>query len=101
MVNTTKQKLWEERVQSFLSSGLSRRAWCSGQGIPEHQLNYWLRKLQPREVKSNAQHWVGLDSGSLSDTGVSLQVGDVRLAIKRGFDHQVLVDVIRALIAAC
>jgi hypothetical protein len=36
--NKAKQQLWDERIKTFLASGLSQRAWCQKQGLPEHQL---------------------------------------------------------------
>lgn len=97
---TDKRALWQERIQAFQYSGLSRRAWCLEQNLPEHQLGYWIRKLQPKEEMSN-QRWVGIEPSSLSETGVSIQVGDVVLDVKRGFDHQFLADVVRTLITIC
>ncbi len=101
MVNNAKQKLWEERVQAFLASGLSRRAWCLEQDIPEHQMGYWVRKLRTKPAEVESKRWVGMQTASLGDTGISIQIGDVVLAVKQGFDHQVLVDVVRALMTVC
>ena len=101
MANKAKQELWEERIRSFLASGLSRRAWCQEQNLPEHQLGYWVRKLQPQEIEFGSNRWVAVESGCFSDTGVSIQIGDVVLTIKRGVDHQVLADVVRALMTVC
>lgn len=102
METKTKREIWEERVQRFQDSGLSRRAWCLEHDIPEHQMGYWVRKLRPEpSVEPNGQRWVGLGASSLNGTGVSIQVGDVTLTVKHGFNHQVLVDVVRALMTVC
>lgn len=101
-MSKTKQELWEERVQSFLVSGLSRRAWCLEQNIPEHQLGYWLRKLESNmPAESESKRWVRMQTTPLGDSGITIQIGDVVLSVKQGFDHQVLVDVVRALTAVC
>lgn len=103
MARETKQELWKERIQAFRASGLTRKAWCQEQEIPEHQLHYWLNKIKRLDtIAEPAPHrWVGLDKASLDDTGVTIQVGELSLAVKRGFDHQVLADVIRAVLTAC
>jgi len=99
----TKQELWKDRIRAFQSSGLTRRAWCQEHGIPEHQLHYWLNRFKTLDTiaEPTSNRWVGLDKASLDDTGVMIQVGELALAVKRGFDHQVLVDVLRALLTVC
>ena len=79
LANRAKQELWEERVQSFFASGLSHKAWCQEHNLPEHQLGYWLRKLQPDKIEAGSNRWVAVESNCFSDTGVSLQIGDVVL----------------------
>lgn len=99
----TKQELWKERIQAFRDSGLTRRAWCREQGIPEHQLHYWLNRIKnlDKAAEPATNRWVGLEKASLDDTGITIQVGELSLAVKRGFDHHVLVDVIRTLLKVC
>ncbi len=103
MTNTERQKLWEERVEACLASGLTRRAWCLEHDFSEQQMGYWVRKLKPtKPVKDpDTERWVGLETSSLGDTGVSIQIGHVTLAVKRGFDHKVLIEVVRTLITVC
>lgn len=99
----TKQKLWEERITSFRASGLTRKAWCQEQQIPESQLHYWLGKFKrlSEGTPPTPDRWIGLEPASLGDTGISIQVGEISLAVKRGFDRQVLSDVIRAILTVC
>jgi len=99
-MHKAKKVLWEERILALEASGLSRRAWSKEQGIPEHQVNYWVHKLRP-ESAATGKRWVALLSPSCSDTGISIQIGDVTVAIERGFDHRVLVEVIQALTVLC
>lgn len=67
MANRAKKELWEERVQSFFASGLSRKAWCQEHNLPEHQLGYWLSKLQPDKIESGSNRWVAVESNCFSD----------------------------------
>jgi hypothetical protein len=42
--------LWEERIASWRSSGLSRRAWCLRHGVSVQTFGYWCRRLSSREA---------------------------------------------------
>lgn len=43
----SKTDLWQEKIHSFLESGLSRKDWCLQNDIPQSTLGYWIRKFQP------------------------------------------------------
>lgn len=64
-------------------------------------MGYWTRKLQLKSAEPETRRWVGLETAAQGDTGVSIQVGDVTLVVRRDFDHTVLVDVVRALLTVC
>jgi len=104
MANQEKQVLWNERIEAFLASGLSQRAWCQEQELPLHQLNYWLRKHRTNPEHPSACRWVSMESvrpSSSSVSGISLRVGHISLDIEPGFDQQTLVDVLHSLMALC
>ena len=42
--------LWERRVASWRSTGLSQRAWCLRHGISPQTFGYWCRRLSSRDV---------------------------------------------------
>ncbi|NMB11772.1 MAG: helix-turn-helix domain-containing protein [Firmicutes bacterium] len=100
-----KRTLWEERVTAFKASGQSVRRWCSEQGLPEHQLRYWLQRILPEVEHAKqvrASRWVAIDTSQQSiSSGISLRIGAVVLEVQRGFDQQVLVDVLRSLMDIC
>lgn len=100
-MNQAKRALWEERILAFEASGLSRKAWSKEQGIPEHQVYYWVNKLRPRSAMPEDLRWVALPSVSSNDTGISIQIGNLYVSVERGFDHQVLVEVIQTLTTIC
>ncbi|MGI6567348.1 MAG: IS66 family insertion sequence element accessory protein TnpA [Limnochordia bacterium] len=39
-----RRELWAERIEAFLSSGLSQRAWCREHGLRPNQL--WILAAQ-------------------------------------------------------
>jgi hypothetical protein len=50
MSKQTKMALWEKRVGSWRSSGLSQRAWCLRHGISPQTFGYWCRSLSSRDA---------------------------------------------------
>lgn len=101
IVNSDKQAMWNERIEEFLTSGQSRRAWCQANGMSAQQLGYWLRKSQSSEERSASDRWVSMEATSSASSGITLRIGDVTLDVERGFDPRVLTDVVLALMAIC
>lgn len=102
MADKEKQKLWDDRIQVFLTSGQSQRAWCLQQGLPEHQLRYWFAKYKTRASKNVSEHWVAMETSTSSNgSGVSLRIGNTVLEIEQGFNNQVLEDVLHVLMSLC
>lgn len=44
-MNSEREKIWQERVVQWRSSGLSQRAFAIKHGIPIRQVGYWVRRL--------------------------------------------------------
>jgi len=99
MASEDKRKLWEERIDDFLVSGQTQKAWCQDQGCSVYQLQYWLRKLGVSRAEARRRRWVSLQTRSGS--GISLRVGHVVLEVEQGFDPEVLTDVVRLLSGIC
>lgn len=95
------RELWAERVVAFLASGLSQRAWCREHGLKQERLSYWLRKFRAEASAKPNGRWLQLDSLAPSASGVSLRIGGLTLEVQRGFDPQVLADVISSLMNLC
>ena len=100
-----KRALWTERVALFQSSGQSVAAGSTDQDVAEHQLRYWLRKTianQSQASPSKTSQWVALNpSEQQVSSGISMRIGSVRLDIERGFDPQVLTELVRTLTGSC
>lgn len=96
-----KQRLWDERIEDFLSSGQTQKAWCEDYGIPGNQLSYWLRKHRSKNDERSTNRWVSLPTSQTTCSGVSLRLGKAVLEVEPGFDEQTLAALLRALMAAC
>ena len=95
------RELWAERIEDFRASGLSQRAWCRKHGLRPNQLWYWLRKFETETNQPQNGIWIQLDSLAPTGSGVVLRIGNVALEVQRGFDPQVLTEVIRSLLNVC
>ncbi|MBU5593903.1 IS66 family insertion sequence element accessory protein TnpB [Amphibacillus sp. MSJ-3] len=45
MNKSTKRIEWEARIEDWRASGLSKAKWCRDNGFKEHQMYYWLQKI--------------------------------------------------------
>ncbi len=45
MADTERELLWRERIAQLQASGLSQRAYALEQGLSEHQVSYWVRRI--------------------------------------------------------
>lgn len=50
MVNSEREKVWQERIVQWRASGLSQRAFALQHGIPIRQVGYWVRRLTGVQV---------------------------------------------------
>lgn len=93
---------WQTLVAQYHASGQSVRRWCQERELPEHKLRYWLRKFRDGSAlpsPSNDSRFVAVPSKPSPDipTGIAVKVGHLRIEVQRGFDPQVLVDVVQSL----
>jgi len=99
--------MWRQRIEAFYESGMSVRAWCKAQGIKEHQARYWLRRFSPtrQAAEETATGWVSVsvwpDESASQEDRVVVRIGRASIEVRRGFSPDLLVDVVKALSAAC
>lgn len=107
---TTEEK-WSERVTGWRSSGLTAAKFCAGKGFTEGGLRYWASKLKRAQGEA---HREGLAEGvriarvvrtpmavevaaTATETSIVIEVGGARVAVRRGFDGEVLREVLAVL----
>ncbi len=98
---------WQQHVEAFKSSGLTREAYSKENGIRVYQLDYWRKKFLPSKRKpaiDSKNQWVPVkisnDPGEKSSS-IDLWIGTVRVEIKPGFDPTLLTEIIRAVDTQC
>ncbi len=99
---------WQQQVRGYQESGVSRREYCQQHQIPIHRLGYWQRKLKKQAIRSlekKRMGWIPLqlceEDPSNRDTGIRLRIGRVIVEVERGFDRQLLAEVLEVVGAAC
>jgi hypothetical protein len=105
-VNEETTAFWRQQVQAFEKSGLSRGAYCEQNQIKPFQLDYWRHKFAEPKQKLSKQGWIPLrikESGGGADRsgGIRLRVGKLEIEVRRGFDGELLAEVLRSVGSEC
>lgn len=101
-----RRELWHERIKEFRASGQSVAAWGQAQGLKEHQVRYWLRRLSPvAKADVGAATWLPVriaeEEYQKAPTGVVVRVGDAAIEVSPGFNRALLADVVETLLGRC
>ena len=95
---------WRQQVQAFEESGLSRVAYCEQNQIKIFQLDYWRHKFAESKQKSSKPGWIPLrikESSAGRSAGIRLRIGKLEIEVSRGFDKELLSEVLRSVGSAC
>jgi hypothetical protein len=98
---TDNEAVWAERVAEFRRSGKTVPAFVEGRGFKASALKYWMKKLpaaptRPVALARIIRPGVG-GSSSSANAGVELVIGEVRIAVRRGFDAELVRELVAAL----
>ncbi len=115
----TKEARWGELVRAWRASGQTARAFAIARGVSDSSLRWWEKQLAKRSAVEAAPPSPGARlakpatrSPSLArvvrpgegvpeeDAGIALVVGEITIAVRRGFDRTLLRDVVQALAEA-
>jgi hypothetical protein len=95
---------WKQQVQAFQKSGLTRTAYCEQNQIKIFQLDYWRHKFtKPKDVSSRPG-WIPLrikENAVDRSAAIRLRIGKLEIEVKRGFDRELLAEVLRVAGPAC
>jgi len=117
----TKEARWGEHVRAWRASGQTARAFAISRGISDSSLRWWEKQLAKRSGASAPPPPSPVArpskpttrSPSLArvvrpgeavvddeDAGIALVVGEITIAVRRGFDRTLLREVVQALAEA-
>lgn len=90
---------WAKRVTACRSSGQSVKTWCRENDVSEQTYYKWQRRLY--ELAQNQQEnrfaEITPQAKNRSDIAVTVQIGDVELAIHNSADTATVEAVLRAV----
>ena len=95
--------LWEKRFSEYEASGQSIVSWCKEHSIKINQFYYWRRRLRlDRVEKRQPVKWLSIDldpskQKSHDTDSISIHVGQATIELKKGFDQQLLREIIQVL----
>jgi len=97
---TDNEAVWAERVEEFRRSGKTAPAFAEGRGYTASALKYWDRKLKATPARPIALARVvrpGTVVLSAPADGLDLLVAGVRIVVRRGFDAELVRELVAAL----
>ena len=118
MTRAKGRKRWQVLLTDYYDSDLSTREWCEGNGVTDHQLRYWRRKIGEAQPSASWAYVDLVDDGITDATnllmspkdskstatregGVCLRVGAACIEVQPGFDSGLLSGVLRVAVATC
>lgn len=109
-IKATKETIryWQQHVEAYKTSGLTREAYSKENNIRVYQLDYWRKKVLrsgkvPESTSANSQ-WVPLkivDKPTDNNSSINLWIGSVRIEVEQGFDSKHLAEILRAVGSEC
>jgi hypothetical protein len=96
--NSNEQRAyWREKIQEYRQSRLSRREFCERNRIKKSRLDYWFRRLgKPAASKGLVE--LKFSAAQAPSSALEVRVaGKYHIAVRSGFDSQLLGEVVRAL----
>lgn len=94
--------MWAERVRNWRESGENAYAFSRANGFTHSSLRYWARRLAKSRKQEPAPTMVALVRKSdvpaaAERTEIVVEIADARIRVARGFDRELLGEVVRAL----
>jgi hypothetical protein len=99
------RKEWERRISVFRASGQTQAKWCATNDLKEHQLKYWLKRIEGSNSKQKSKaQWASVSIEEVveepNDT-LQIKIGEASIEVKPGFNPSFLADVVRTLKNLC
>lgn len=93
---------WAQTVQACRNSGMTNRAFCRQQGIPEKTYYYWLRKLRNAAAETSQPKLVQLEPDAVKtvktrDETLEIQFRGASLSIPGNVDIATVAEILRTL----
>lgn len=97
----TQSKLseWSERVTACRSSGMTVKAWCAQNGLPEKTYYYWQRKVFQASAQKETRfvEITGNGLGKSPTAAATIQANGFLVKIHNGADRETLAALLEAM----
>lgn len=96
----TTTETWAQRVAEWRASGQTAGEFAAGRGFAASTLRWWssrLRRQTPGLVRVVAASDSPRGAGSRGAGSIELEVGEVRVHVRAGFDRALLAEVLEVL----
>src|SRR5690348_17095174 len=90
---------WAERVKLWRESGESGRDFARRHGVSSASLYQWAKRVEGKP-STRFLKLVPRSSASTPSADVVVEVGTARVRVARGFDAELLAEVVKALSGA-
>lgn len=102
MTKSNKKVEWEARINDWKASGLSRAKWCRENGFKDHQMYYWLQKINeaeaaPSKPKSVHGDFLSVNLYDESKGSVLIHLDRMSVEVQSGADIDLLAQVLHVL----
>ena len=84
---------WRRLLAEKEASGQTIAAFCAERNLGVHQYSYWRKRLREDAEEGFAELSLNVEE----DAGVVLDLRTLTVRLRRGFDAEVLCDLVRAL----
>lgn len=99
---------WQKKIELQKKSGKNQAEWCRENKISVKSFGYWSRKLrnqsdenQSSESKSVEINWIPVNIETPKNPKLNIKIGSAVIEIEKGFDGDLLSEVVKALAAIC
>lgn len=92
----TNRAIWSGHIDRQRQSGKGVKAFCTEEGLKVWQFSYWRGVIHPAKKEPKGFVEVNVKSGG----GVAIEVNGCRIEVERGFDPELLRQVVVAMRAA-
>jgi len=94
---------WPNIIEQQQNSGESQAEWCRNNNVNVKRFGYWLRKLRKQSDKSKSTeiNWIPVSIEEPKNTKLNIKIGPAVIEVEKGFDAELLSEVVKALGAVC
>jgi ethanolamine utilization cobalamin adenosyltransferase len=93
-IDLEKRQAWKQRVEDWLTSGISVKKWCENNKIPEGTFYYWKVQFLPK-LQLSKNSFIELPKEKT--TAIEIEIKGVKIFLKEDFDVQTLSRLLKML----